>query len=152
MHGDLARLLTGHAATAGPAGAEAPTEPLPRLPADAGPGRAAARRPGWAPWALLAAAGIVAALANLTAVVSAAGQQGLVDQEAAEDLQHQAEEVAKAVQEDPGGRQGQGGGQETGRAGAQSRRAERHRQDPPPATTQVRQAVAELATAVQQAA
>jgi hypothetical protein len=93
--------------------------------------------------------GVPAALANLAAVVTAARQQGTADKEA-EDLLHQADDLAKALQE----RQGDGKGEE-----AQKKLAELERKLDeliakgrvrPPATTQVRQAVAELAQAVQQ--
>jgi serine/threonine-protein kinase len=56
---ELARVLAGHAPAAAPVGAEAPTGPLPRLPARAGV-PSAAWRPGWASWARLA--GITVAL------------------------------------------------------------------------------------------
>jgi len=46
------------------------------------------------------ASGVEAALANLTVVITAARQQGSVDQEA-EDLLHQAEDLANALQENP---------------------------------------------------
>jgi hypothetical protein len=46
------------------------------------------------------ATGVDAALANLTAVITAARQQGTVDQEA-EDLLHQADDLANALQENP---------------------------------------------------
>jgi eukaryotic-like serine/threonine-protein kinase len=60
MHGDLTRVLAGRSAPAGPSTAEAPTELCPTLPAAVRP--ASARRPGWAPVRLLAAAGVVVAL------------------------------------------------------------------------------------------
>jgi len=93
--------------------------------------------------------GVAAALANLAAVVTAARQQGTADQEA-EDLLHQAEDLAKALQE----RQNEGKGEE-----AQKKLAELERKVDelvregkvrPPSTTQIRQAVADLAQAVQQ--
>jgi hypothetical protein len=92
---------------------------------------------------------VPAALANLTAVVTAARQQGTADQQA-EELLHQADEFAKALQE----RQQEGKGEE-----AQKKLAElgrkvdeliREGKVRSPATTQIRQAVAELAQAVQQ--
>ena len=46
------------------------------------------------------APGVEAALANLTAVITAARQQGTIDQEA-EDLLHQADDLANALQENP---------------------------------------------------
>jgi serine/threonine-protein kinase len=205
MGADLERLLAWPAAAAGPGGAEAPTEPLPVLPAGAGPLPAAARRPGWAGWALLAVVGVVvvavvavlwpdgggtpggrgqaapttvpaatspattapatsttrvasqagvpAALANLTGVVAAAARQGLVDHEAEEELRHQAEEVAKAVEE---GREDGEDGQEAGKKLAELQRKvdelAAKGKVRPPAASQIRQAVAQLATAVQQAA
>jgi hypothetical protein len=54
MHGDLARVLAGRAATAGPGSSEAPTGAL--------PGPASARRPGRTPLRVVAVAGIVVAL------------------------------------------------------------------------------------------
>jgi hypothetical protein len=94
--------------------------------------------------------GVLAALANLAAVVSAARQQGTADKGAV-DLLHQADDLAKALQEDQ--KQGKG-------AEAQKKLAELERKVDeligkgkvrPPATTQIRQAVAELAQAVQEA-
>jgi hypothetical protein len=216
MRSDLVRVLAGRAA-AGPGGlggAGTPTDRLPRLAAGAGTaptgvvaGRvvgAAARRPGWARWALVAAGivvgllvvallwpddggapagrgqatpttapartspspttapppsttpppattpsqpGVPAALANLTAVVTAARQQGTVDHEAEEELLHQAEEVAKEGQEDD-------------KDDAYKKVAELERKVDeligkgkirPPATVQLHLAVAELARAVQHA-
>jgi eukaryotic-like serine/threonine-protein kinase len=93
--------------------------------------------------------GVPGALANLERVVSAARQQGTADKEA-EDLVHQAEDFAKGLQE--GRKEGKG---EEG----QKKLAELERKVDelvgkgkvrPPATTQIRQAVAELAQAVQQ--
>jgi ribosomal protein L15 len=94
--------------------------------------------------------GVPAALANLTAVVTAARQQGTAEHQA-EDLLHRADELADAVRE----------GQEDGRReDARKKLAELERKLEeligkgkirPPATTQIRQAVAELAQAVQQA-
>jgi eukaryotic-like serine/threonine-protein kinase len=78
--------------------------------------------------------GVPAALAKLAAVVTAARQQGSADQQS-EDLLHQAEELAKALQE-------------LKRKVDELTREGKIR---PPATTQIRQAVAELAQAVQQA-
>jgi predicted nuclease with TOPRIM domain len=93
--------------------------------------------------------GVRAALANLTAVVTAARQQGSADQQA-EDLLHQAEELAKALQE----RHKQGKGEEAHNKLAElQRKVEeliREGKVRPPATTQLRQAIAELAQAVQQ--
>jgi eukaryotic-like serine/threonine-protein kinase len=93
--------------------------------------------------------GVPAALANLAAVVTAARQQGTADQEA-EDLLHQADELAKALQE----HQEEDKGEETQKKLAElERKVEeliREGKIRPPATTQIRQAVAELAQAVQQ--
>lgn len=210
MQGDLARVLAEPATTAGPAElAGAPTEPLPTVPVDGGAAstgmvaavRPAARRPGSAAWALLAAGiviglvvavlwpggggaparrgqatpttapastsprttapptattlasqpGVSGALANLTAVVGAAGQQGLVDREAAERLLHQAEEVAKAVREGDGD-QGEGTGKKLAELERRVDELIGEGRIHPPATTQIRQAVAQLAAAVQQTA
>ena len=104
-----------------------------------------------------------AALADLTAVISAARQQGSVDQEA-EDLLPQAEDLAKALQEnlrnkDDGKDKDENGGNGKGRD-ADKKAAELERKADeligqgkirPPATTQIRQAVAQLVRAVQQA-
>jgi hypothetical protein len=89
--------------------------------------------------------GVPAALANLTAVVGAARQQGSADKEA-EDLLHRADELANAVQE--------GKGEEVQKKLAELERKLEDLIDGgkvrPPATTQLRRAVAELAQAVQQ--
>ena len=91
------------------------------------------------------------ALANLTAVLTAARQQGTVDQEA-EDLLHEAGDLAKDLRE---------GTDDNKVEKADKKLAELDRKVEeligkgkirPPATTQVRQAIAELAQAVQQAA
>jgi hypothetical protein len=109
------------------------------------------------------ASGVEAALADLTAVISAARQQGSVDQEA-EDLLHQAEDLAKALQENPknkddGKDKDENGGNGRGRD-ADKKAAELERKVDeligqgkirPPATTQLQQAVAQLVRAVQQA-
>jgi tRNA A-37 threonylcarbamoyl transferase component Bud32 len=93
--------------------------------------------------------GVPGALANLAAVVAVARQQGTADHQA-EELVHQADELAKAIQE----RQKEGKGEEV-----QKKLAELERKVDeligkgkvrPPATSQVRQAVAELAQAAQQ--
>ena len=93
--------------------------------------------------------GVPAALANLIQVVTAARQQGTADHEA-EDLLHLANDLAKALQEG----QGDGKGED-----AQKKLAELERKVDEliskgrirfPATTQIRQAIAELAQAVQQ--
>jgi Protein kinase domain len=93
--------------------------------------------------------GVPATLAKLAAVVTAARQQGTADQQS-EDLLHQAEELAKALQE----RQKEGKGEE-----AHKKLTELQRKVDeligkgkirPPTTTQIRQAVAELAQALQQ--
>ena len=103
------------------------------------------------------------ALANLTAVITAARQQGTVDQEA-EDLLHQADDLAKALQENPkdkddgkdeGGGNGKGKGKDAAKKVAELERKVDELSDQgkirPPATTQIEQAVAQLAQAVQQA-
>jgi hypothetical protein len=99
-----------------------------------------------------------AALANLTAVITAARQQGTVDQEA-EDLLHQADELANALQEKPKDKDEDRGDKGKGRDAA-NKVAELERNVDeligegkirPPATTQIQQAVTQLALAVQQA-
>jgi eukaryotic-like serine/threonine-protein kinase len=105
------------------------------------------------------APGVEAALAKLTAVITAARQQGTADQEA-EDLLGQAGDLAKALQENPkeeGKDKGEGGGK--GRdAAKKAAELERELEEligqgkiRPPATTQIQQAVAQLVQAVQQA-
>ena len=94
--------------------------------------------------------GVPAALANLTAVITAARQQGTVDRQA-EDLLHRANDLAEALQEDR--KDGKGEEVEKKLAELEGKVDEligkgRIR---PPATTQIRQAVAQLAQAVQQA-
>jgi eukaryotic-like serine/threonine-protein kinase len=105
------------------------------------------------------ASGVEAALANLTAVITAARQQGTVDQEA-EDLLHQADDLANALQEDPKDKdkddgKGDGKGKDAAKKLAELERkvAELISQGKirPPATTQLQQAVTELARALQQA-
>jgi hypothetical protein len=105
------------------------------------------------------ASGVEAALANLTAVITAARQQGIADQEA-EDLLHQADDLAKAFQENPNNQgKDEGGGNGKGRDAAKKVAELERKVDEligqgkirPPATTQIQQAVTELAQAVQQA-
>jgi len=101
---------------------------------------------------------VEAALANLTAVIAAARQQGSVDQEA-QDLLHQAEDLAKAVQENPkdkdkdeGGGNGKGKGEDAAKKVTELERKVdeliSQGRIRPPATTQIRQAIGELAQAV----
>jgi hypothetical protein len=96
---------------------------------------------------------VPAALANLTAVVTAARQQGTVDQEA-EDLLHQADDLANALQEGHKD-EDNGKGKEAGKKVAELERKVEELIGKgnirPPATTQIQQAVAQLALAVQQA-
>jgi eukaryotic-like serine/threonine-protein kinase len=107
-----------------------------------------------------AAPGVPAALANLTAVITTARQQGTADQEA-EALLDQAADLANALE---GGRKdnkghnkddGKGKGQEAAKKLAELQRTvdELIGQGKirPPATTQIQQAVAQLGQAVQQA-
>jgi eukaryotic-like serine/threonine-protein kinase len=109
------------------------------------------------------APGVDAALANLTAVITAARQQGTVDQEA-EDLLHRADDLANALQENPkegkddGKDKEEGGGNGKGEDAVKKVTELERKVDEligkgkirSPATTQIRQAVAELAQAVQQ--
>jgi hypothetical protein len=103
------------------------------------------------------APGVPAALANLTAVIGAARQQGTADQEA-EDLLDQAADLANALEagrkDDKGHNKGEGKGQ-----GAAKKLAELQGtvdelvgegKIRPPATTQIQQAVAQLGQAMQQ--
>ena len=109
------------------------------------------------------ASGVQAALANLSAVIAAARQQGTVDQEA-EDLLHQADDLANALQENPkdeGEDNGkdEGNGKRKGEDAAKKVAEFERKVDEligkgkmrPPATTQVQGAVAQLALALQQA-
>jgi eukaryotic-like serine/threonine-protein kinase len=107
----------------------------------------------------VSAPGVEAALANLTAVITAARQQGTVDQEV-EDLLGQAGDLAKALQENPKEEgKGEGGGKGKGRDAAKKAAELERKVDEligqgkirPPATTQIQQAVAQLVQAVQQA-
>jgi eukaryotic-like serine/threonine-protein kinase len=106
----------------------------------------------------VSAPGVEAALANLTAVITAARQQGTVDQEV-EDLLGQAGDFAKALQENPKEGKGEGGGKGKGRDAAKKAAELERKVDEligqgkirPPATTQIQQAVAQLVQAVQQA-
>ena len=108
----------------------------------------------------VSAPGVEAALANLTAVITAARQQGTVDQEV-EDLLGQAGDLAKALQENPkeGKDKGEGGGKGKGRDAAKKAAELERKVDEligqgkirPPATTQIQQAVGQLVQAVQQA-
>jgi tRNA A-37 threonylcarbamoyl transferase component Bud32 len=104
------------------------------------------------------ASAVEAALANLTAVITAARQQGTVDQEA-EGLLHQAGDLANALQEnlkegkDDGKDEGGGKGEDAAKKVAELERKVDELigkgKIRPPATTQIRQAVAQLAQAVQ---
>jgi eukaryotic-like serine/threonine-protein kinase len=110
-----------------------------------------------------AASGVEAALANLTAVITTARQQGTADQDA-EDLLGQAGDLAKALQENPKDKdksKDEGKGKRAGQGEVAAKKvAELERKVDelisqgkirPPATTQIQQAVAQLAQAVQQA-
>jgi hypothetical protein len=105
----------------------------------------------------VSAPGVEAALANLTAVITAARQQGTVDQEV-EDLLGQAGDLAKALQENPK-EEGKGGGKGKGRDAAKKAAELERKVDEligqgkirPPATTHIQQAVAQLVQAVRQA-
>jgi eukaryotic-like serine/threonine-protein kinase len=106
------------------------------------------------------APGVPAALANLTAVIGAARQQGTADQEA-EDLLDQAADLANALEagrkDDKGHNKGEGKGK--GQEAAEKLAELQGKVDEligkgkirPPATTQIQQAVAQLGQAVQQA-
>jgi eukaryotic-like serine/threonine-protein kinase len=146
------------AAVLWPDGASTPT------PGEAGPTAAPATSassttiPGSTTPAV-SAPGVEAALANLTAVITAARQQGTVDQEV-EDLLGQAGDLAKALQENPKDEgKGEGGGKAKGRDAAKKAAELERKVDEligqgkirPPATTQIQQAVAQLVQAVQQA-
>jgi tRNA A-37 threonylcarbamoyl transferase component Bud32 len=113
------------------------------------------------------APGVGVAVANLTAVIAAARQQGTADQEA-EDLLHQANDLANALQGGPkdekddgkgnGEDKDQGGGNGKGEDAAKKVAELERKVDEligkgkirPPATTQLQQAVTQLALAVQQ--
>jgi len=149
------------AAVLWPEGGSTPTrEAGPTAPAA---GAASTTTPGSATPAP-SASGVEAALANLSAVITAARQQGTIDQEA-EDLLHQANDLANAVQEDPKNEdpknhdKDRGGGKGKGRDAAKKAAELERKVDEligrdkirPPATTQIQQAVARLVQAVQQA-
>jgi hypothetical protein len=103
---------------------------------------------------------VPAALANLTAVITTARQQGTADQEA-EDLLDQAADLANAL--DAGRKDNKGHNKDEGKGKGQQaakKLAELQRkvdeligqgQIRPPATTQIQQAIAQLAQVVQQA-
>jgi tRNA A-37 threonylcarbamoyl transferase component Bud32 len=105
------------------------------------------------------APGVPAALANLTAVITTARQQGTADQ-AAEDLLDQAADLANALEagrkDDKGHNKGEGKGK--GQGAAKKLAELQGKVDEligkgkirPPATTQIQQAVAQLGQAVQQ--
>jgi eukaryotic-like serine/threonine-protein kinase len=113
------------------------------------------------PTAAPSASDVDAALANLTAVITAAGQQGTIDKEA-EDLLHQADDLANALQENPKDKdetKDEGRGDKGKGRDAANKVAELERNVDeligkgkirPPATTQIQQAVTQLALAVQQ--
>jgi tRNA A-37 threonylcarbamoyl transferase component Bud32 len=126
-----------------------------------GTGASATTTPGSTAPPAPSAAGVEAALANLTAAITAARQQGTVDQEA-EDLLHQADDLAKALQESPKDKddgKDEGGGNGKDKDAAKKMAELERKVDElidqgkirPPATTQLQQAVAQLAQAVQQA-
>ena len=108
-----------------------------------------------------AAPGVPAALANLTAVITTARQQGTADQQA-EDLLDQAADLANALEagrKDNRGHDkddGKGKGQQAAKKLAEFQRTVDELIGEgnirPPATTQLQQAVAQLGQAVQQAA
>jgi serine/threonine-protein kinase len=94
--------------------------------------------------------GVAAALANLTQVLTAARQQGTADHEA-EDLLHQGDDLAKALREGKDDEKGEEAGKKLAELDRKVEELIGKGKIRPPATTQIRQAVAELAQAVQQA-
>jgi eukaryotic-like serine/threonine-protein kinase len=96
------------------------------------------------------ASGVAAALADLTQVVTAARQQGTVDQEA-EDLLHQANDLEKAVREGKNNDKGEKADKKLAELDRKVEELIDKDKIRPPATTQIQQAIAELAQAVQQA-
>jgi eukaryotic-like serine/threonine-protein kinase len=136
-----------------PDGANTPTRPAATSPASpsepSSTATSAPPRPG-----------VQAALANLTAVVNAALQQGTADREA-QDLLHQAQDLTNALQESDKG-EGKNGGKDEDEdkgkeAGEKVTELERKVEEliakgklRPPATTQIQQAVAQLAQALRQ--
>jgi eukaryotic-like serine/threonine-protein kinase len=125
-------------------------------------GASATTTPGSTATPAPSASGVEAALANLTAVITAARQQGTADQEA-ENLLHQADDLANALQGNPKDRgkddgkdEDEGGGDGKGEDAAKKVTELERKVDEliakgkirAPATTQIRQAVAELAQAV----
>jgi hypothetical protein len=103
------------------------------------------------------APGVPAALANLTAVIGAARQQGTADQEA-EDLLDQAADLANALEAGRKDNRGHNKGEGKGQGAAKKLAELQGKVDElvgegkirPPATTQIQQAVAQLGQAVQQ--
>ena len=90
------------------------------------------------------------ALANLASVVAAARQQGTVDQEA-EDLLHQVDDLEKAFREGKGNDKGEKADKKLAELDRKVEELIDKGKIRPSATTQIRQAIAELAQAVQQA-
>jgi hypothetical protein len=96
-------------------------------------------------------ADVQGALANLAAVVAAARQQGTVDQEA-QDLLHQVDDLEKALREGKGNDKGEKADKKLAELDRKVEELISKGKLRPPATTQIQQAVAQLAQAVQQAA
>jgi hypothetical protein len=92
---------------------------------------------------------VAVALANLTQVVTAARQRGTADQQA-EDLLHQADDLAKALQEGQGDDKGEEAYKKLAELERKVEELSREGKLRPPATAQIRQAITELAQAVQQ--
>jgi hypothetical protein len=149
------------AASLWPDGANTPTRGEAGPSAAPATGASATTTPGSTATLAPSASGVEAALAYLTAVVTAARQQGTADREA-EDLLHQADDLANALQENPQGQdddKGEGGGKGKGedavkKVGELERKVDElidQGKIRPPATTQIQQAVAQLFQAVQQA-
>jgi hypothetical protein len=90
------------------------------------------------------------ALANLAAVIAAARQQGTVDQEA-EDLLHQVDDLEKALREGKDNDKGEKADKKLAELDRKVEELISKGKIRLPATTQIRQAIAELAQAVQQA-
>jgi hypothetical protein len=144
-----------------PDGANTPTRGEAGPSAAPATGASATTIPGSTATLAPSASGVEAALANLTAVVTAARQQGTADQEA-QDLLHQADDLANALQENPqdqdddkGEGRGKGKGEDAAKkVGELERKVDEltgQGKIRPPATTQIQQAVTRLAQAVQQA-
>jgi serine/threonine-protein kinase len=150
-----------------PDGGSTPTQGEAGPTAAPATGASSTTTPGSAATPAPSASGVETALANLSAVITAARQQGTADEEA-EDLLGQADDLARVLQENPkdqdqdkddGEDKDEGGGNGESRDAANKMTELERKVNEligkgkirPPATTQIQQAVAQLAQAGQQA-